>query len=239
MADAPQQGASDRYPWLASMLQTVDPLFPIGSYAHSYGLEELVAMGEVTTEHELSKYLETIVDLNLSQFELPYLRFQFEAQTQEDWAQVERLDQEIGASKLSAEIRTASSAQGQQRLRILAELRPSNSFQRLERLSSEKRIAPHHITVYAAERIQLSTPLDATLMSWTYQAFAAPCAAALKIMRIGQEAAQRVLTQALESLPRTVERSYEVDREWSGAFNPLIDIASDRHERAYARLFIS
>jgi urease accessory protein len=84
-----------------------------------------------------------------------------------------------------------------------------------------------------------STPLEATLISWAYQAFAAPCAASLKIMRIGQDSAQWALTQALSWIPKIVESSLNVERDWAGAFNPFIDIASDRHERAYARLFIS
>ena len=221
------------------MLQTVDPLFPIGSYAHSYGLEELVAMGEISNANELATYLSDVVSLNLSQFELPYLRFTYEAQSDRNWDEVTRLDQEIGAAKLSSEIRSASAAQGQQRLSLLAKLRPCAELETLASLRAEGEITPHHITVFAAERIQQSTPLDATLISWTYQALAAPCAAALKIMRIGQEAAQRTLTQALDSLPQIVEQSLKVEPDWAGAFNPLIDIASDRHERAYARLFIS
>ena len=221
------------------MLQTVDPLFPIGSYAHSYGLEEMVAMGLVTTTDELAKYLTNIVSLNLSQFELPYLRFTYESQSKEDWRAAVGLDQEIGASKLSAEIRTASATQGQQRLQLLGKLRPCPAFEMLATLRENKEMTPHHITVFAAERIQQSTPLNAILASWTYQALAAPCSAALKIMRVGQEGAQLVLTQALDTLPEIVNDSLMVERDWAGAFNPLLDIASDRHERAYARLFIS
>ncbi len=221
------------------MLQTIDPLFPIGSYAHSYGLEEMVAMGRSSRAEDLADYLENIVRLNLSQFELPYLRFSYEYQTADDWPQVAILDQEIGAAKLSSEIRVASATQGQQRLQLLSKLRPSAAFDQLAELRREGKVAPHHLTVFAAERIQQTTPLEATLAAWTYQALAAPCAAALKIMRIGQEGAQRVLTQALETLPEIIDQSLTVEREWAGAFNPLIDIASDRHERAHARLFIS
>ena len=63
------------FPWLAQLLQTADPLFPIGSYAHSYGLEELVNAGIVTDPKGLQRYLRDIVGLNLQEFELPYLRF--------------------------------------------------------------------------------------------------------------------------------------------------------------------
>jgi len=100
------------FPWLSSMLQTVDPLFPIGSYAHSYGLEEMVASGIVTTEEQLSFYLQSVVQLNLSQFELPYLRYTYYAQQEGSKSDIARIDDEIGASLLSSEIRSASAAQG-------------------------------------------------------------------------------------------------------------------------------
>ncbi len=237
--DTADQESAAEFPWLASMLQTVDPLFPIGSYAHSYGLEELVAGGLVTTEKDLCRYLDSIVNLNLTQFELPYLRFAYNALESGNPMLVAEIDSEIGASKLSKEIRTASVAQGRQRLSLLLKLRPGPEFNLLEQLREEKRIAPHHITVFAAERIHHSTPEEAALASWAYQALAAPCAAALKIMRIGQDTAQRTLTRAIGQISRVIRESLRIEREWAGAFNPTIDIASDRHERAFARLFIS
>ena len=45
------------------MLQTIDPLFPIGSYAHSYGLEEIVSMGKACNTNDLADYLKNIVFL--------------------------------------------------------------------------------------------------------------------------------------------------------------------------------
>jgi len=140
---------------------------------------------------------------------------------------------------LSSEIRSASEAQGKQRLQLLNKLWPCKEVDLLESLRLDGEIVPHHLTAFAAERIHQNTPLNAALVSWAYQAFAAPCSAALKIMRIGQEAAQRTLTQALVTLPELVEESLKVDQKWAGAFNPVIDIASARHEKAYARLFIS
>ncbi len=221
------------------MLQTVDPLFPIGSYAHSYGLEEMVACGIVTTDEQLQSYLGSVVRLNLSQFELPYLRYTYTAQLDGHESDIARIDQEIGASLLSSEIRSASETQGKQRLQLLNKLWPCKEVELLEALRIRGEVMPHHLTAFAAERIHQKTPLNAALASWAYQAFAAPCSAALKIMRIGQEAAQRTLTRALVTLPELVEESLRVDQEWAGAFNPVIDIASARHEKAYARLFIS
>lgn len=221
------------------MLQTVDPLFPIGSYAHSYGLEELVSLGKVSDAQGLGQYIDDILLPNLQEFELPYLRFLYNAAIDADWEQLIQLDQEIGASKLSKEIRNASSSQGQQRLRILRKLRPCEEFETLQRLKQEKRIAPHHLSVNAVENVILGTPIEATLTAWAYQAIAAPCSAALKLMRIGQEGCQLVLTDSLQKIEPCVNQSQKVEQALAGCFNPLLDIASSRHEQAYSRLFIS
>lgn len=221
------------------MLQTTDPLFPIGSYAHSYGLEELCATSEVHDAGTLLKFLETVVFLNLQEFELPYLRFTYEAAQKADFNQIRELDEEISASKACKELRQASLAQGQQRLRLISKLRPSPLFDQLKQLKRDKNIVPHHLTIFAAENVDLGTPLDATLISWTYQALAAPCAASLKLIRIGQEGAQGVLTEALQSIEKIVGNSLSIEREFAGAFLPTLDIASQRHEHAFSRLFIS
>ncbi|EDY82355.1 UreF, putative [Verrucomicrobiia bacterium DG1235] len=227
------------FPWLQAMLQTTDPLFPIGSYAHSYGLEELCASGEVHDAPSLLQYLESIVFLNLQEFELPYLRFTYDAAAKLKFDDICQLDEEISASKPCKELRQASSAQGKQRLRLLSKLRPSPFFAELKQLKLEKRITPHHITIFACENVDLETPLEAALVAWSYQTLAAPCAASLKLIRIGQEGAQTVLTESLQKIEPVIQNSLSIERDFAGAFLPTLDIASQRHEHAFSRLFIS
>lgn len=227
------------FPWLQAMLQTTDPLFPIGSYAHSYGLEELCASGNVRDPASLLAYIEKIIFLNLQEFELPYLRFIYGAAQANAFDSICELDEEIAASKPCKELRLASSTQGQQRLRLIGKLRPSPLFAELLRLKKEKRITPHHLTIFACENVDLATPLEAALAAWSYQTVAAPCAASLKLIRIGQESAQGVLTAALQKLDPIIQKSLTIERDFAGAFLPILDIASQRHEQAFSRLFIS
>lgn len=225
--------------WLSSMLQTTDPLFPIGSYAHSYGLEELAAAGDVTTAADLLDYLSSTVALNLKEFELPYLRFAYQAWQRNDSPELCQLDAEFDAAKLSKELRNASATQGAQRLRLIHILRPSERTEMLKRLKRDKKVVPHHFLIFAAENVDLGAPLEAALAAWAYQTLAAPCTASLKLIRIGQEGAQTVLTKALQNIDALVQSSLQIERDYAGAFLPALDIASHRHERAYARLFIS
>jgi urease accessory protein len=58
-------------------------------------------------------------------------------------------------------------------------------------------------------------------------------------LRIGQNAAQRVLTTSLSRLAEKAALSLLISREELGWFDPLVEIASMQHEIAYERLFIS
>ena len=43
------------FEWLGGLIQTTDTLFPSGGYAHSYGLEELVAQGGESIQQRIWK----------------------------------------------------------------------------------------------------------------------------------------------------------------------------------------
>lgn len=226
-----------RTDWLPFVLQTSDPLFPTGAYAHSLGLEEIVRFGVVHDEGSLRDFLQTQIIPALASQELPYLRFAHAAATVGDGADLCALDYEISAWKICRELREASMQLGQRRLKMLSQLAPNVSV-----LAFAERLAAggahgHHLVVCGLQ--YAATPLEAALGAYFYQALAACCAASLKLVRVGQEACQRVLTECLKSCASSLEVSLGVERERAGWFNPLLEIASMRHERAEERLFIS
>ena len=95
----------------------------------------------------------------------------------------------------------------------------------------------HHLTISAAQYAAI--PLEAALITYLYQTLSSYCVAALKLLRIGQEACQRALTSALEHAPAILHASLGIQRPQAGIFNPLLEIASMRHQTAHERLFIS
>jgi urease accessory protein len=95
----------------------------------------------------------------------------------------------------------------------------------------------HHLTISGAQYAAI--PLEAALMTYLYQTLSSYCVAALKLLRIGQEGCQRVLASCLERAQGVLRDSLEVRHAEAGCFNPLLEIASMRHETAYERLFIS
>jgi urease accessory protein len=223
--------------WLPALLQTSDPLFPTGAYAHSLGLEEIVRLGGVRDEASLGTFLSAQLMPQLQWVDLPYLRFAIEAAHCVE--ALSAIDQEIDAWKLALEARSSSCQIGTRRL---AALRTTSDDPRLLAYTAAIKNGHahgHHLCACALQALLQHTPLEAALLVYGYQTLAGACMAALKLIRIGQDGCQRVLTNALRSLPDAVSLSHLVKRQEAGCFSPLLEIASMRHAFANERLFIS
>ncbi len=222
--------------WLPFLLQTADALFPTGAYAHSLGFEESVRLGLVRDEASLRRFLLEQIIPAQQHHELPYLRFAFTAETLDERC---TLDREISAWKLARETREASAQLGGRRLKALRTIADAQIFSEFDDAIRSGRASGHHLVVCGLQARAEGVPLAAALTAYFYQSIAAVCAAALKLIRIGQDGCQRVLRTACADAGKIVERSLAVARDDAGWFNPLLEIAAMRHERAEERLFIS
>jgi len=225
------------FPWLARLLQVNDSAFPTGGYAHSYGFEQVVRMGLVSDAESMADYLEKHLWPMLIHFELPVVRFAREAALRGDEFDLIALDAEVDATKTARELREASRATGGRRLHAFAGTGASLLLMAFARAVEARRCHGHHAVVYGLGLASL--PQRALLTSWAFQSLSAVCLSAPKLLRIGQDSAQRVLTGSLERMEEKVTLSLAVGREELGWFDPLVEIASMQHEIAYERLFIS
>lgn len=225
--------------WLPFLLQTADALFPTGAYAHSLGFEEAVRLGAIRDERTLGNFLQQQIAPALERQELPYLRLAAEAARISDLQELCALDAEISAWKLASETRNASIQLGVRRLKALRVISASPLLVAYGECITNETARGHHLTVCGVQAALENIPLEAALAAYFYQALAAVCGAALKLIRIGQDGCQRVLREACTDADGVIQRSLVITREDAGWFNPLLEIASMRHERANERLFIS
>ncbi len=226
----------DALSWLPTLLQANDALFPTGAYAHSLGFEEFARLTSTRNEAGLRDFVLHHLLPALSAFELPYLRFAFEAP---DLAALCGIDFEISASKLARETRDASTQIGRRRLAALRAVNEQPSYREFAEAIGSNKAHGNHLIVCALQARVEGFPLEAALAAYFYQTVSGVCGAALKLIRIGQEGCQRVLRDALAQAGRATRDSLEVERDDAGYFDPLLEIASMRHEFANERLFIS
>jgi urease accessory protein len=223
--------------WLPHLLQTTDSLFPTGAYAHSGALEEMVSLGVVRDAPSLAAFLREHAHPLLARHDLPYVGFAWRAALAGDALLLAELDREYAASRLCREAREASAQVGAQRLRMLMQLAGAPGD--FHRQIAEGNAQGHLVIVWGLQASARGMPIEAAWSAFAYQALAGYTSAALKLLRIGPERCQAILCEALREIPATIRHAETVEREDAGSSDPLWDIAAARHERAFARLFIS
>ncbi len=225
--------------WLVGLLQAGDSFYPTGSYAHSFGLEGLVQEGVIRDRATLREFLLFSVLPSLRQAELPLAAHAWQALGTQDWSRLAELCWLSAALKAPRELRTAADNIGRQRAELTALLHVHPLAQEyLQRAASE--VWPFSAAVSAAlEGRVLGAPQAAVLAGVYYASTASLVSAAMKVLRLGQNASQTLLTEALASAPGIIAAAEQVPFEEIGWFNPWLDIAAARHETADSRLFIS
>lgn len=232
---------NDSQGWIAWLLQTTDSLYPTGAYAHSHGLEGLVQLGVVHDRATLRVFLLEFVLPALARTELPLAARAWEAAGETpalDWNRLRDLCFLGSALRGACELREASRAIARQRLDLAAKLRGGFSAEFNARAIAGDWPVPACLAT-AIEGGALGAPLDAVLAAIIYSTAAGVIMASVKLLRIGQNACQALLVEALAETARLVAFARALDEAEIGAFNPWWDIAAARHETADFRLFIS
>lgn len=225
--------------WLCGLLQAGDSFFPTGSYAHSFGLEGLVHEGVVHDAATLKAYLFQAALPALRHTELPLAAHAWCAFGARDWVALRELSELSSALRTPREARVASENIGRQRSELAARLRPSALAEEYLRRVREEGWPYSSPIAAALEGRVLGAPPTAVLAGVTYASVASLLSAAMKLLRLGQNSAQALLTEALVTAPDLIAAAERTPRDEIGWFNPWLDIASARHESADARMFIS
>ncbi len=233
---APPQGTAA---WIVGLLQAGDSFYPTGSYAHSFGLEGLVQEGVVHDRATLREFLRLSTLPALRQAELPLAAHAWRALGEKDWKLVGELCVLASSLKTAREARAAADQIGRQRSELMATLRVHPlAVDFMKRAAKEG--WPFSPAVAAAlEGRVLGAPLPAVLGGVYYASVASLLSAAMKLLRLGQNASQSLMTELLKEAPAVIAAAEQVPVADIGWFNPWLDIAAARHETADSRMFIS
>ena len=210
----------NNFEWLGGLIQTTDTLFPSGGYAHSYGLEELVAQGRINSAKDLEKFLITDILPALETLELPYLRFCWEAVQKDDFEELRILNEEISAWKLTLETREAGSAQGMQMIRMIREIYNCPKTDAFYKMLVNNQDECQQITATALLRNLQKNPIPSMLIAWIYQAVSNFCSASIKLLRLGEVACQKIIHRCIQAdrIRKVISGSLIIKRGNAGFF---------------------
>ena len=221
------------------ILHLADSALPIGSAAHSYGLETLGSTGYLAPA-TLADFLRGYLVEN-GAIEAAFCRRGVvlgarapDAATIAAWLTVNR---ELSALKTARESRAASLKLGNRLLHLVADLEQDEHLTALLTAAEHGGAGVHHACAFGLAGGRLGVDADLVAAAFLRQSVAGLVAACQKFMALGQSHAATIQWQLYDLIDTLAQE--QTDAATANVFAPLTEIASMRHPYLPVRLFIS
>lgn len=220
---------------LLQTLQLMDSFFPVGAFAYSEGLETAAAEGSVRDAASLQIWMEHFIDAVFVPCEGLALVRSIKALGAGDHDTLRTLDLELTAIRPAAAVRNASTGVGKRLLSAYGSITADENFHALARLLPHGNAA----TAYAIVFFHRDIPEREAALAFGYNRLAGIVSTGLRLISMGQQQGQILLTRGIDRLPPAVERILEMTDEPLSSFSPMLDIRQMNHQYVYSRLFRS
>jgi urease accessory protein len=215
-------------------LQLTDSAFPVGAFAYSDGLETAAANHLVHDAASLAAWMDHFLESVFIPCEGLALVKCMMALKAADLDTLRSIDEELTAIRPSASGRAASTGVGKRLISLYASICGDENFAVSENLPKANAAAAYALVFFhrgLAER-------DAVL-AFGYNRLAGIVSAALRLISIGHQQGQLLLTKTIARLPAAADRIMQETHEPLRAFSPALDIQQMNHQYVYSRLFRS
>jgi urease accessory protein len=218
------------------LLQLADSALPVGSMAHSFGLETLVFDGDIESGvQSCPASLRAWIEDCLSESLLLDAVFCREAHARAlQRASVFALNEQLSALRLAREAREASLTMGRRFAALAAALHPGPALSSLASLDEL-----HHSVAFGYVLGVLTIDADLAVSAFIHQCVMNVISAAQRLLPLGQIQANRLAWDLKPAILETVKQTRTSSTSTVCSFAHLPEMASMRHCCLPTRLFIS
>lgn len=217
----------------ARLLQLASPSLPVGAYSYSQGLEAAVEAGIVRDAASARGWIGEVLELSVRPMEAPIFLRLAAAWNTGDVAGVHRWNDELVATRETAELRAETLQMGHSLRLLLRDLGAGEAA--ILQSFGEIAFATAYTHATAAWRIDARAALAAYLFGWLENQMLA----ALKCVPLGQTEGQRLLLELAGRIEAVVQSAGVAPDDELHNLAPGLALVSARHETQYSRLFRS
>jgi len=216
-------------------LQLTDSFFPVGAFAYSDGLETAASQGLVRDGDSLGEWMDHFLDQVFVPCEGLALLKCLRALKSGDAEALVRIDEELTAIRPAAAVRSASAGVGKRLLSLYSSICGD------ERFGEQSRVLPHANAAVAYAMVFFHRGLGEreAILAFGYSRLAGIVSAGLRLISMGHQQGQALLTKRIGLLPEAAERIMKNADQPLRSFSPALDIQQMNHQYVYSRLFRS
>lgn len=217
---------------LLHQFRLVSLSLPVGSFSYSRGLEGAVRLGWVNDETTAQAWILGVLNSNFAALDGALFWRMSVALNLDQPDRFLEADGWLAAARESRELQLEDRRLAQTLLRLLAELdvRPHpKTTDRVRTYPGAVSLAAHHWSI----------PPRQALLGLLWNFIETQVMAGVRLVPLGQTAAQRIMIAAVGAIERADKLSRSISTEEIGATGQGLAIASAWHETQYSRLFQS
>ncbi|WP_018183883.1 urease accessory protein UreF [Kaistia granuli] len=214
------------------LLRLVSPSLPVGAFSYSRGLEFAAEAGWVQDEASAKDWIHGTLENSFARLDGALFWRMIRALDAGDHDGFVHADAWLSAGRESRELQLEDRRMGEALLTLLADLEVPEAIRYLDAplgYPAAFAIAAHHWNVAPAAALKG--------LMWTI--VEGQVAAAMRLVRLGHTAGQRILISAVPVIERSVATARTLDDDQIGNVSVAMAMASAWHETQYSRLFRS
>lgn len=208
--------------------QLISPALPVGAFAYSQGLEQLIDSGTLADEETVLGWIEAVLEHGLGRLDLPVLLRLHGCAARDDLDRFDAWSRQLVAYRETAELRTEDVNIGTALARLLDALG-----------AAPFRGPLPFAAAFALAAARWSVPADEAAAGYAFNWCENQIAAAVKLGPYGHTCGQRMLLELGGRIDGVVAHAAALGDDDIGLGLPGLAIASARHETQYTRLFRS
>lgn len=241
MAECSEPVAPDHDPRLIELwlLHLADSALPIGAFAHSFGVETLVAAGLLEVP-ELGGFVRAWLE-EAGIAEAVFCRAAWPLAGEKRFSERRWLEMNdrLSALKPARESRTGSSVLGSNFLKAAIAVSNLRTLQQAEQEARTAGSAIHHACAFGLVSGALEMEEERAVRAYLHQSVAGLLSACQRLMPLGQTRAQQILWDSKPCMVEACRSSADFTIDDVPCFLPMLDWGAMEHPELFTRLFIS